>query len=350
MPEYLSPGVYVEEVDTGNKPIEGVATSTVGFLGVAERGPREPMLVTSFTEYARLYGRYNKPSVLAYAVEGFFLNGGKRCFIARVASKTAVAAKKASANLTVSAIGPGTWANNRVAFKISACGQEDPNQPATQQMFRLTVMFWDARVNLPQPIVDPTDITKLTDPNRREPTIIEQYDNLSTDPLSTSFCERQINGASAIVTVALAGNNRPGNTNALQLLAGGTDGAALDLTDFKGDPTALPGTTTGLLAFQEIDEIAILCCPDEYYPGPTSGKIAGDLVAQCELLKDRFVILQASNAAVPVQNIFPSQATKYAAYYYPWINITDPVTDQALQIPPGGHVAGIYARSDTERG
>ena len=49
MPEYLSPGVYVEEVDTGNKPIEGVATSTAGFLGVAERGPTEPTLVTSFS-------------------------------------------------------------------------------------------------------------------------------------------------------------------------------------------------------------------------------------------------------------------------------------------------------------
>ena len=100
MPEYLSPGVYVEEVDTGNKPIEGVATSTVGFLGVAERGTRTPMLVTSFTEYARNFGRYNKPSVLAYAVEGFFQNGGKRCFIARVASKTAIAASKVTGSNT----------------------------------------------------------------------------------------------------------------------------------------------------------------------------------------------------------------------------------------------------------
>src|SRR5215470_16218148 len=97
MPEYLSPGVYVEEVDTGNKPIEGVSTSTVGFLGIAERGPTKPTLITSFPEYVRTFGGYVKEDTvdryLTYGVEGFFLNGGKRCFVARIAS---VAAKSAS--------------------------------------------------------------------------------------------------------------------------------------------------------------------------------------------------------------------------------------------------------------
>src|SRR5437588_8187163 len=119
MPEYLSPGVYVEEVDTGNKPIEGVSTSTVGFLGVAERGPLAPVLLSSFTEYARVYGGYNSPSFIAYAVEGFFQNGGKRCFVARVAGKNAIAAKVAVNNLTVTAVGAGkTWANKRISGKI----------------------------------------------------------------------------------------------------------------------------------------------------------------------------------------------------------------------------------------
>ena len=58
MPEYLSPGVYVEEVDTGNKPIEGVSTSTVGFLGIAERGPTAPTFLGSFSEYGRTFGSY----------------------------------------------------------------------------------------------------------------------------------------------------------------------------------------------------------------------------------------------------------------------------------------------------
>jgi phage tail sheath protein FI len=91
MPEYLSPGVYVEEVDTGSKPIEGASTSTAGMVGVTERGPADwPMLVTSFGEYTRLFGEYltnaiftNSTNFLPHAVEGFFTNGGKRLYVTR---------------------------------------------------------------------------------------------------------------------------------------------------------------------------------------------------------------------------------------------------------------------------
>ena len=327
MQEYLSPGVYVEEIDTGNKPIEGVATSTVGFLGVAERGPRTPMLLASFTEYTRMFGSYNGPSFLTYSVEGFFQNGGKRCFVARVAAQNAAAANVATSNLTVTALGPGTWANKRVYVKITDCGLNNPADPNTTKLFKLTVIYWDASVNLPpspMPPVDPTDLTKLTDPNRREPTIIQQYDNLSPEPLSTSFCERMVNNVSVLVTIALNGATRPVNTNALQPLDNGTPGAAITLSDFKGDPNAAPGQRTGLLAVEEIDEVAILCCPDEYYPQIPPGQIAGAMVDQCERLKDRFAILQAQNAAGLINNLRPTQVTKYAAFYYPWIKITDP--------------------------
>lgn len=91
MPEYLAPAVYVEEVDTGSKPIEGVSTSTTGFVGVAERGPvNVPILVTSAGEYQRWFGQSLDPLLygthchLPHAVDGFFTNGGKRVFITRV--------------------------------------------------------------------------------------------------------------------------------------------------------------------------------------------------------------------------------------------------------------------------
>jgi phage tail sheath protein FI len=91
MPEYLAPGVYVEEVDTGSKPIEGVSTSTAGVVGVTERGPvNVPILVTSFGEFTRWFGGYLNPvefeehCYLPHAVEGFFTNGGKRLYVARV--------------------------------------------------------------------------------------------------------------------------------------------------------------------------------------------------------------------------------------------------------------------------
>lgn len=95
MPEYLAPGVYVEEVDTGSKPIEGVSTSTAGMVGMTERGPANvPILITSYGEYMRWFGERlnildfsvgnNRHCYLPQAVEGFFVNGGKRVFIVRV--------------------------------------------------------------------------------------------------------------------------------------------------------------------------------------------------------------------------------------------------------------------------
>jgi phage tail sheath protein FI len=91
MPEYLSPGVYVEEVEIGVKPIEGVSTSTAGMVGVTEKGPlNKPVLIRSFNEFRHLFGGYLDESYgdyryLPHAVEGFFLNGGQRVYVTRVA-------------------------------------------------------------------------------------------------------------------------------------------------------------------------------------------------------------------------------------------------------------------------
>lgn len=80
MPEYLAPGVYVEEIPNLH-PIAGVGTSTVGFVGIAERGPMGPRLITSVQEYGRWFGGYlregGQDRYLTYALDGFFLQGGE---------------------------------------------------------------------------------------------------------------------------------------------------------------------------------------------------------------------------------------------------------------------------------
>src|SRR5262252_2479470 len=98
MPEYLAPGVYIEEIDTGSKPIEGVSTSTAGMIGVTERGPVDvPILITSFAEYRRWFGEMLNPDLYAdhrflpHAVDGFFTNGGKRVYVTRVLPEGAAA-------------------------------------------------------------------------------------------------------------------------------------------------------------------------------------------------------------------------------------------------------------------
>src|SRR5206468_1830181 len=77
--------------------------------------------------------------------------------------------------------------------------------------------------------------------------------------------------------------------------------------------------------------------------------ISQAIVDQCELTKFRFAILQSPLNAPHPGNHLPSVNSKYAAYYYPWLQIVHPVTGLLMLIPPGGHIAGIYARSDTNR-
>src|SRR4051812_22138204 len=114
MPEYLSPGVYVEEISSGPKPIEGVSTSVAGFVGPTERGPEDIQYITSWLSYQRWFGGHIgvDKSFLTYAVQGFFDNGGQRCFVGRVLNGAGAARASADHDkLRISAIGRGKSGN-----------------------------------------------------------------------------------------------------------------------------------------------------------------------------------------------------------------------------------------------
>lgn len=127
MPEYLSPGVYVEEYESGAVPMEGVGTSTAGFIGLAEKGDviGKPQLVTSFSDYVRIFGgylsetRFGDKRFLPYAVEHFFINGGSRAFVMRVCPSDAkCAATRSDSILSFTAKNPGEW-GNRIKVTVS---------------------------------------------------------------------------------------------------------------------------------------------------------------------------------------------------------------------------------------
>lgn len=85
MKEYLSPGVYIEEVPSASKPIEAVGTSTVGFVGISAKGPvNKPVLCPNWSTYTKNFGDFKDGGYLAHAVYGFFNNGGARCFVLNV--------------------------------------------------------------------------------------------------------------------------------------------------------------------------------------------------------------------------------------------------------------------------
>src|SRR3954447_22229143 len=101
---YLSPGVYVEEVDRGSKPIEAVGTNTVGFLGESSKGPvNESVLITNWSQFVKTFGDFKDCSeYLAHAIYGFFNNGGSRCFVVNVGApeQPKVKAKPTAATAT----------------------------------------------------------------------------------------------------------------------------------------------------------------------------------------------------------------------------------------------------------
>ena len=124
------PGVYIEELPSGVRTITGVATSITGFLGKAVRGPADqPVTITSFSDYERIFGGLHRDMTLSYAVRDFFLNGGGQAVIVRLYKATAGSAAKATyevPNLTLQAASEGAW-GMQVRARVEKKSVTDPN-------------------------------------------------------------------------------------------------------------------------------------------------------------------------------------------------------------------------------
>ncbi|MBO0868815.1 MAG: phage tail sheath subtilisin-like domain-containing protein [Micromonosporaceae bacterium] len=132
-----------------------------------------------------------------------------------------------------------------------------------------------------------------------------------------------------------------------QLLAGGDDKFQdLSVADFVGVDGG-SGARTGIVAMEDIDEIAICAVP-----GVWSGTVQSALITHCEFLKDRFAALDPRNdlSIEQIQTFREPYDTTYAALYYPWLVTRHPTTNADVEVAPSGHILGIYARTDVERG
>lgn len=416
MPEYLSPGVYVEEVSGGSKAIEGVSTSTAAFLGETHRGPVEPRLITNFGDFRRIYGGSPGSSHLATAVNGFFQNGGTRCYVVRVTphdrddvGRTRLTGREDREVMEAAAAGPGRWAQN-TALVVD----DDPRyEEGENEYFEVSVRHWS------------TGRAAISDPASAEPEpapdIQETYDGLTPEQSASSFYEKKLAG-STLVEVEQLDDGRP-NSGIFWLESGGgagsateddggaddadeadptseipdddeleelnynelqdvaepfdvdrsqkkeellealkeirdarTDGGAqaqsasaaaaqeVSLSDYQGSDIA--GERTGLAALKQHDDVSIVCVPDENQIGGLTEAV----VTHCENMGDRVAILQAPQSAGRISTLETPVDSQYAAYYYPWIEIKDPITNVDKLVPPGGHIAGLYARNDAETG
>lgn len=402
MAEYLSPGVYVEEFESGAKPLEGVSTSTAGFIGLAARGPVSglPLLITSPADFSRAFGTYLSESAfgsyryLAYAVNQFFMNGGSRCYVMRVAPEDAKVAAGGGEVLSVAAKNPGAWGNQvRLTFVPSSKAKTQIYEVLEGNRYRVknasgffpgdVVVFSDGSSKQAGSIVSVQDgvieLASTLSGDVADTTLVpaktittseftlqvaygtesETYEKASLNPEAPNYVEK-LTGRSNLIdlhVVAAATGEAPyaliaGSSDAESYsfaLAGGSDGSAASLSpsDFVGVDEG-PGRRTGIQSFIDNDVVSIMAIP-----GVTDPNVQLSLVAHCELLGSRFAILDLPRAATKVQDVLSHRDlfdSSYCALYNPWLQVFDPLDKRNIFIPPSGTVAGVYSRSDSTRG
>lgn len=457
MPEYLTPGVYVEETSFRSKTIEGVSTSTCGMAGLTRYGPVAhtltftsaggedevrpvpvaPPLLTSFADFERAFGGVEElesgPGYLALSARAFFANGGRRLYVARVfpwfRSGGEVDIGRMDECFASRAVGTSTppvaqwrarWPGRAGrGIKVDADFQRGKNvlvrtgDPAVPRLtgvrvgslVELTPLGGEAPADTVLPVAanlrvvvrDPADgELKLQGTNALElpadqsafpirlsvtATLgsrrIDVYNDLAVDKRSARYVCRvldQVDPADefSLVWLRITGDPTPAQLlEALLLpassgfLTGGSDGdTELRPDDFKGqeaDPANASTAATGLEALAGIEDIAVVAMPDTVrWEDLGQSKVAVDhLIGHCERLRYRIAVVDPpkESSLSQVREFRALFDTKYGALYYPWVKILDPNTvpepgtpAATLTLPPSGFVAGIYARSDFERG
>lgn len=352
MPEYVAPGVYIEEIEPGPRPIEGVPTSSAAFLGETERGSLRPRLVSSSREYERWFGGdFGEAKFLPCAVDGFFQNGGQRLYVCRVVGSHAMPAEAPFGGYVVRAVGAGSW-GTRIWARIDDSTTKGPAADGSLRPvgFRLRLAYWADTapgLQLFDPFADAATLPR--------PTVVEDFDDLVTDVASPDFHEARLRGGSALATlVRTAGvpaDARPAN-GAQALTQSGTDDAnPLTAADYEGPivPGAPRSELQGLAALDgdSYRDAALVYAPS------VGVAIAQAIIAHCERLRFRFAVIDCDKGVGNASALDPRAAiqdTSYAAFYYPWLVIADPQTGARRAVPPGGHVLGAYARTDVDRG
>ncbi len=384
MPEYLSPGVYVEEVDRGPKPIEGVGTAMAVFIGFTEKAQLveqsngetltrdllgKPQLVTNWSQYVERFGSFVGGAYLPHSVYGYFQNGGSRCYVVSV--KTIPKAQAALLNgegkpALVARAKQAGFDGLRLRVKVEvppaaagdegkkakgkegegaapAAGAADGGAPFTVTVEReKTTGGW-----MTQEVLRDVTLAEMQKEDGAKMAGVAYKDNKAPQ-----LIDLVVPDPSAPLAKLWPREQQQSLSIESKLLSAAT------ATDFQGEVTE----RTGVEGLESIDDITMVVVPDlmTMMPGQKLDlhmvkAVQSMIIAHCEKMGDRVAVLDAPPSMSPqaVKKWRMDAAgydSSYAALYYPWLEVNDPVTNRPINVPPSGHAAGIWARSDNTRG
>ncbi|MBX3238419.1 MAG: phage tail sheath family protein [Chitinophagaceae bacterium] len=357
------PGVYIEEIPSGVRTIIGVATSVTAFIGRALKGSlNDPVTITSFGDYERNFGGLWVDSTMSYAVQDFYQNGGSTALIVRIYRPeegsppdngiAAISLPAGSGSLVLHANSPGEWGNS--LFISVDYNTKDPTavvaSPPEQTTFNLLV--YEKSEN---------GFTK-----------VEEYLGVSFDETDIKFLPRLLQQRSERVNI---GKNADGSWaipdeipdvtpadpkgNPTIQADGGSDGQPLTATEYIGNEDE----KTGIYALRKADLFNLLSVPPPERGTDTQPEVYAKAVEVC--VENRAMLLvdpplawgsTVSGAVSNPQNnlsalLISGTSARNAALYYPLIRKADPLRDNQIDtFVPSGAIAGIMAKTDTNRG
>lgn len=357
MPTYAAPGVYVEEVPSSQKVLTAVPTAIAAFVGFTERAPADdpadphglaPRLVTSWSQYEQLYGGFVTGAVLPLSVYGYFQNGGALAYIVRVPNSepagepSTVALPAADRSLGSPLVIESVEPDADLTVAVT------PQEPADDDN--------------PEPAPFTIDVVEGGE-------VVESYPDLTLG--GPRDAATVVNAASTKVKVKVALAEDTDLAGQLDLLRAGQyplERAAprpvpVNGRKFAGSESA----RTGINGLAIAEDVTMILVPDLVTAATRDDgsldlglwkAVQTALIAHCEQYSNRMAILDAPPGMTPQQiKEWRSDQAQYdspfAALYYPWISVDNPGAtngDATALIPPSGHVAGVWARTDESRG
>ena len=342
------PGIYIEEIPSGVRTITGVATSITAFVGRALRGPvNEPKTINGYADYERTFGGLWSDSTMSYAVRDFYLNGGSQAIIVRLtrgAAAATISLPAGAGNLALEAKSQGEWGEElrvRITYPV-------PDSDAT--IYNLAVR--DTKTGAEERFLN---VSHATTAVRRLDKVLAQESNLIKVKEGVALpAGRPDESTAASPGIDPFSDSAPAGSY-VQAANDGDDGSPLTDPDYQGSRT----NKTGIYALLNTDLFNLLCIPPISRTQDVGvSTTLNDALALCQERRAMLIVDARSgwntvDAAVTGIRTFGLSGTvaRNAAIFFPRLRIPDPLQEGRLDtFPSCGAIAGIFARTDTQRG